>query len=98
MIVLGELRAAPGQSDDLKQLMLEMLPGAQQREGFQSLYITQDIEDKHRLVLVERWASREAHESYMAWRLERGDFEKLGPLMAEPPSTAYLEPKGASAS
>jgi quinol monooxygenase YgiN len=43
------------------------------------------------MVIVERWDSRRHHEKYLAWRTETGVMDKLGGMLAGPPSMRYFE-------
>ena len=86
-----EFTAREGQADALKNMLIETLPDTRAKEAcvFVNAYTDQD--DPNKIVLIEEWASREAHGEYLGWRAERGDFEKLGALVAGPPVTRYFD-------
>jgi quinol monooxygenase YgiN len=44
-----------------------------------------------RFVVLERWASKDHYQRYLAWRRETGYFEKTAGRMASPPVLRYLE-------
>jgi pimeloyl-ACP methyl ester carboxylesterase/quinol monooxygenase YgiN len=57
-------------------------PGAQSVRAFRS------AENTHAILFVEEWESEEAFRKYIAWRTERGDMERLGQTLSEPPKIA----------
>ncbi len=46
------------------------------------------------MVFVEDWDSRQQYEKYLAWRVERGDIEKLMGWLGGEPSIRYYENVG----
>jgi quinol monooxygenase YgiN len=66
-------------------LFLQAAPGMMTETaafpGCQAVRIVQHKDDPTRLLFVERWDSEEAYGKYIAWRMERGDFESLGPML-----------------
>jgi pimeloyl-ACP methyl ester carboxylesterase/quinol monooxygenase YgiN len=57
-------------------------PGAQSVRAFRS------AENTHAILFVEEWESEEAFRKYIAWRTERGDMERLGQMLSQPPEIA----------
>ena len=51
----------------------------------------QNQDDKDNLVLVEKWETKAAYESYLGWRQETGVFDQLVAALAAPPSIRYFE-------
>jgi len=91
VVVLFEPQAAPGKEDELVSLLAEILPDTRAFDGCGSLTVHRDQDEPGRLVLVERWASRDHHAAYLRWRADRGDIERLGALLAGPPSTRFCD-------
>jgi len=57
------------------------------------LYFNTD--DGSKMVMVEHWKSRAHHEKYLGWRTETGVMDKIGAMLAGPPSIRYFEKAGA---
>jgi len=75
-------------SDQIAAL-LAMSPGLQSetlsRPGARSAEALQNPAVPTKLLFIDEFDSVEAGEAYFQWRAERGDLEKLGALLAEPP-------------
>lgn len=52
--------------------------------------MTSNEDDPLNIILLEKWDARADHESYVAWRAERGDLEKLGALLVARPVSKFL--------
>ena len=63
---------------DLIAMMKQMLPDTRAYDGCEGVEVTQNQDDSNNIVLIERWASRDHYEKYVAWRTERGDMDTLG--------------------
>jgi quinol monooxygenase YgiN len=90
-LVLFEVEAATGMTEDLIALFQEALLDTRGYDGCQSVSVHRDQDAPERLVLVERWTSRPEHEGYLRWRADRGDGPKLAALLAGPPQVRYLD-------
>jgi quinol monooxygenase YgiN len=75
-------------SDQVSPL-LTMIPGLQletlSRPGVRSTEVLRNPATPTKLLFVDEFDSVEASEAYLQWRAQRGDLEKLGALLAEPP-------------
>jgi quinol monooxygenase YgiN len=75
-------------SDQVSPL-LAMIPGLQNetlsRPGVRSTEALRNPATPTKLLFVDEFDSVEASEAYLQWRAQRGDLEKLGALLAEPP-------------
>ena len=91
VLVLLDIEAAPGKEEDLVSAFAGVLPDTRVYDGCESLTAHRNLDRPGQLVLVERWESRDHHETYMKWRGERGDLDRLGALMAGPPTVLYCE-------
>ena len=89
--VLLELTMPEGKAGEMIELLRAILPDTRAREGCIGVEIQQDQDKPETLVLIERWQSRANYESYLAWRTERGDLDKLGGMLAGPPSIRYFD-------
>ena len=59
-------------------------------DGFTSeeTYLDQDNPD--RILLWEKWETREHYEAYLAWRMETGMMEMIGPFLDGAPEFTHL--------
>lgn len=83
--VVAELFFVPEAAEAVKAGMGTMLPETRAFAGCESVTLHQDQNDRGHLVLLERWASREAYQAYLDWRASQG---QLGEM---PGSTAPLK-------
>jgi len=88
--VILDLQVNPENREELLSVFTAILPDTRAYKGCQSVVVTSDEDDIHNIVLLEKWDQRSDHESYMAWRTERGDIDKLVSLLSSPPAVQYL--------
>jgi len=86
-----DVQAKPDTIDELIATFKAILPDTRAYKGCQKILVTSNQDDPLNLVVLEKWDSRADHESYLAWRGERGDLAKLGELLAGPPTSKYLD-------
>ncbi len=91
VMVLFEAPVKSEEVSNMKSYMAEILPDTRTYEGCQGIELYFDTEDGDKIVLVERWDSRSHHERYLGWRRETGVLDKIGGMLAGPPSVRYLE-------
>jgi quinol monooxygenase YgiN len=91
VLVLFESQAADGKADELVAMFAELLPDTRKFDGCESITLHRDIDDPEHLVLVERWGSRAQYEAYLQWRADRGDIDRIAPLMARRPEPQYYD-------
>lgn len=78
--VIAEFPAAEGKFAALCDTMRAALPDTRSFDGCEQ--VTTLIDGEHEtLMLVERWASHDHYDRYLAWRLENGLVELLEPLI-----------------
>ena len=88
------LLEAPVKSEDtsnMKSYMAEILPDTRAYDGCQGVDVYFNMEDSGNMVLVEYWDSRAHYEKYVGWRTETGVMDKIGAMLAGPPSIRYFE-------
>jgi quinol monooxygenase YgiN len=90
-IVIFEVNAKKGTGAQLVEAFRTILPDTRNKEGCQGVEVTANLADADNLLLVERWKTRKDYETYLAWRQQRGDIDKLSELLAEPPSIRYFD-------
>ena len=63
----------------------DMIKDTAQRPGFIEIRIVR-LPGTNRVLFVERWASEQAYNDYIAWRTERGDMDGFADGLNSPPS------------
>lgn len=89
--VILDLQVNPENREELLAVFKAILPDTRAYQGCQCVVVTTNEDDLHNIVLLEKWDHRSDHESYMDWRVERGDIDKLVALLSAPPAVRYLE-------
>jgi quinol monooxygenase YgiN len=90
ILYILELTIEPDKVDEYLAQFPGVLPDTRAFDGCEEITVHQNEEDPTDVVLLERWASKEHHQKYMAWRQERGDMERLSQGLAGPPKTRYF--------
>lgn len=65
VIVVAIATAADGKADEAEALIRRVIPPTHAEEGCLTYALHRDVSDPHRLVLVERWSSREALDRHL---------------------------------
>ena len=91
VMVLLEAAVKPDEISNMKSYLGEILPESREYEGCQGFELYFNTEDEAKMVLIEHWDSRAHHEKYLGWRTETGVMDKLGGMLAGPPSVQYFE-------
>lgn len=89
--VLLELKAKPGKGAELLAAFREILPDTRAYAGCIGVDTLRGQDDPDALVLVETWETRAHYEAYFAWRRETGLADRLGGMVAAPPSRRYFD-------
>jgi len=90
-LVLVEFKVKPESVSGMKSYLAEILPDTRVYEGCQEIEAYFNMEDAGTIILVERWTSRAHYEKYFAWRKETGVLDKIGSMLAGPPSIQYFQ-------
>ncbi len=88
--VILDLKVSAENREELLGVFTAILPDTRAYKGCIGVTVTTNEDDPHNIVLLEKWEQRGDHESYIAWRTERGDIEKLASLLSAPPAVSYL--------
>jgi quinol monooxygenase YgiN len=91
VLVLLEAPVKSEQVSNMKSYLAEILPESRSYEGCRAIDVYFNTEDGGKMVLVEHWDSRPHHEKYLGWRTETGVIDKIGGMLAGPPSIRYFE-------
>ena len=76
---------------NMKTYLAKILPESRTYEGCKGFDLYFDAENEGNMVIIEQWDSRSQHEKYLGWRTETGVMDKLGGMLAGPPSIRYFE-------
>ena len=91
VLVLLEAKVKPEDISNMKSYMAEILPDTRAYDGCQGIDVYFNTEDTSSMLGVEHWNSRAHYEKYIAWRTETGVMDKIGTMLAGPPSIRYFE-------
>ena len=91
VLVLLEAPVKTEEVAHMKSYLAELLPESRAYDGCQGMDVYFNTDDRTKMVLLEHWASREHHAKYLGWRTETGVMNKLGGMLAGPPSIRYFE-------
>jgi len=84
-------RCKDGQGVNLLMGLKEALVDTRTFEGCELVEAYTDADNPDTVVLLEKFATREDHESYIAWRTETGMFDMLGAILASDLEVTYLD-------
>ncbi|MEN8375683.1 MAG: antibiotic biosynthesis monooxygenase family protein [Gemmatimonadota bacterium] len=90
-MVLLEVQAKEGTGDQLVAALRELLPDTRARDGSIEILAHQGQDDRDNIVLVDRWETRDAFDSYMEWRQETGVLDQLLAACVGPPSIRFYD-------
>lgn len=90
-IVLAILEAKPGKEEELKQLLISVIPPSRSEETCLEYYLHQDINNPFQFFLYEKWANKEAHEAQFSKPYIIALAEKIGDLLAKPYNVIFGE-------
>ncbi len=89
-----ELPCNPGRGSALVDFFSVALVDTRAFEGCELVEMYTDRDDPDRVILLEKWATSENYDAYLAWRMETGLMEALAPFMdAEALRVLRLQPQ-----
>jgi quinol monooxygenase YgiN len=94
VLVTLDLRVKPENAGDLKNWLRGELHHTRGFDGCNGITIHTDQDDPNRFLFVEDFDSRQQYEKYLAWRMERGDGEKMMAWLVGEPSVRYYDNVG----
>ncbi|HET6348815.1 MAG TPA: antibiotic biosynthesis monooxygenase [Candidatus Krumholzibacteria bacterium] len=94
VMVLLEAPVKSEEVSNIKSYLAKLLPESRAYDGCRAMDVYFNTEDGSRMVMVEQWDSRSHHEKYLGWRTQTGVMDKLGGMLAGPPSIRYFEKTG----
>jgi quinol monooxygenase YgiN len=91
VMVLLEAPVKAEEISNMRSYLAGILPSTRAYDGCQGMEVYFSTENEGNMVVVEHWDSRPHHEKYLGWRTETGVMDKLGGMLAGPPSIRYFE-------
>lgn len=88
--VIADFKCNPGKGAGFLEILKGGLEDTRAFEGCELIEIYTDGDDPDRILLFEKWATRENHGAYMKWRGENGMAEMIGPFMSGMPGITHL--------
>ena len=91
VVVNGKLVARPEKQAQAEALLSELLAPTHREEGCILYALHRDVDDPHRFVFVERWATRELNEKHLTSDYFQSRLKELPELFSEGPDVTYYE-------
>ena len=88
-------RCNEGQGENLVAIFGEALIDTRAFDGCESVEVYADAATPAAIVRWEKFATRAHHEAYLAWRIETGMLDMLGPILTSGLEVAYLDDRDA---
>ena len=89
--IIVEMRVKPEAFEDVAGGLKQNLPETRKFPGCEDVHAYRVDGEKGLIVLVERWASKQDYEKYLAWRQSSGIMDQMGSIMVQMPQVRYLE-------
>ena len=81
------------ETENFWNALISVLPDTRAYDGCVSVTTHRDLDDASKVFLIEVWETREHQQKYLAWRVETGLMDAIGPMLAGPPVvSAYSNP------
>src|SRR4051812_1437835 len=90
--VTARAKAKPGNEKDLEAALRDVTVLTHAEPGCLRYAVHRDLQDPSSFLIVERWASIEAHESHMKTAHVQALFKKVPALVATTPEILAFEP------
>ena len=90
-MVLLEAPVKANEISNMKSYLAGIFPDTRAYDGCQGIDVYFNTNNEGNMVVVEHWDSRPHHEKYVAWRTKTGVMDKIGGMLAGPPSIRYFD-------
>jgi quinol monooxygenase YgiN len=88
--VIVEFPCAPGKGKEFLSLLFAALVDTRAYAGCLSVETFFDQDNPDLIILWEKWAKRTDQEKYLAWRVESGMLDMIGPFLNGAPKFVHL--------
>jgi quinol monooxygenase YgiN len=89
--ILTEFKTKPDRSEDLKNLLRELLPQSLEHGGAVQICVRQNQDDPNDILSAQRWASREVYRNYRAWRSDSGTTAQIQEMLTAPITVRFFD-------
>jgi quinol monooxygenase YgiN len=89
--VILVFKCQPGMGAGLLDVFTTSLADTRAFDGCTSVQTFVDADNPDTIMLIEDWESKAQQETYLAWRIDNGMIDLLGPVLAAPLEMRYLE-------
>ena len=79
-----------GKGPELLGMLKVALVDTRAWSGCEAIEVFTDSDNPDKIILWETFAERSDHEAYLAWRIETGMLDLLGPILASDLEITYL--------
>ena len=93
VLVLWEVTVKDQHAEDLSDFMKNELHYTRGYSGCNGLTVHSNKDAPNNIVVVQHWDSRADYESYLGWRMERGDGKKMETWFIGEPNIRYFDNK-----
>lgn len=87
---IGEVRAKPELTEDLRDFLISIMPGIKSSQGCESVTLYQSQDDPTKFTMIEIWDSVESHQA-SAKNIPPEMLAEIRPLLASAPSGSYYD-------
>jgi len=91
VVVVAVVTAAEGKGPEVEGLIRSLIPPTHAEDGCITFALHRDLADPRRLVLVERWTSRDALDRHLAAEHLAAFRAAVAPLSAAPAQVVVME-------
>jgi quinol monooxygenase YgiN len=92
LLVVVELAIQPDQADAYARRLTEAFAATRAYEGFRHIEAHRNQDASGEFLILEKWASREHYERYIAWRRSTGTLDRLASICVRPMTVRYFDP------
>jgi quinol monooxygenase YgiN len=76
-----EITVKDGCYDELRKWLIKILPETRGFDGNVNVEFVRNQDDPSKLLMMEKWETREHYERYLAWRVEVGTIDELSTMI-----------------
>ena len=87
---IGEIKALEGQTEELREFLISIMPGIKSSEGCESVQLYQDADDPSKFLMIEVWDRVQSHQASVR-NIPTEKLEEIRPLLASSPRGSYYQ-------
>lgn len=90
VMIVWEMQVSPAKRDEFVAMTAQSVDASRQYDGNLQFDILVDEARPDTVVFIEKWASEDIRQTYMAWRAETGGIEQLQAYLTAAPKITIL--------